>query len=222
MFGGFIIGYILCLETVVHLYRRIGAALAGLTAFVVIAGSAIAQDTGDTAAMLSPRVIGNADAPVTIVEYFSLTCPHCASFHNDVYDDLKKKYVDTGKVKFIYSDFPLDGVGLRAAMMARCVDERRYPGVIQVLFKTQNNWARAADPIAELKKIGQLAGLGEEAIESCMQSEALANGILAERQKAGASGVQSTPTFRIEGQLYPGSRSIEEFSEILDPLVTKN
>ena len=70
MFGGFIIGYILCLETVVHLYRRIGAALAGLTAFVVIAGSAIAQDTGDTAAMLSPRVIGNADAPVTIVEYF--------------------------------------------------------------------------------------------------------------------------------------------------------
>jgi len=125
-------------------------------------------------------------------------------------------------VKFIYSDFPLDGVGLRAAMMARCVDERRYPGVIQVLFKTQNNWARAADPIAELKKIGQLAGLGEEAFESCIQSEALANGILAERQKAGASGVQSTPTFRIEGQLYPGSRSIEEFSEILDPLVAKN
>ena len=78
--------------------------------------------------------------------------------------------------------------GLRAAMMARCVDERRYPGVIQVLFKTQNNWARAADPIAELKKIGQLAGLGEEAFESCIQSEALANGILAERQKAGCVG----------------------------------
>lgn len=205
-----------------HLYRRIGAALAGLAALVAISSSALAQDTGDVAAMLSPRVIGNPDAPVTIVEYFSLTCPHCASFHNDVYDDMKKKYVESGKVKFVYSDFPLDGVGLRAAMMARCVDERRYPGVIQVLFKTQNNWARAADPVAEIKKIGQLAGLGADAFESCMQSEALSNGILAERQKASASGVQSTPTFRIEGKLYPGSRSIEEFSEIIDPLIAKN
>jgi protein-disulfide isomerase len=206
----------------VHLNRRIGAALAGFAAFVVIASSAPAQEPSDTAAMLSERVIGNADAPVTIVEYFSLTCPHCAGFHNDTYADLKTKYVDTGKVKFVYRDFPLDGAGLRAALMARCVDERRYPGVIQVLFKTQNNWARAADPVAEIKKIGQLAGLGDDAFQSCLQSETLANGILAKRQEASAAGVQSTPTFKIEGQIYSGLRSLEEFSEILDPLLAKN
>ena len=205
-----------------HLYRRIGAALAGVTAFVMIAGSAPAQNTGDTAAMLSERVIGSADAPVTIIEYFSLTCSHCAGFHNDTYAGLKAKYVDTGKVKFVYRDFPLDGVGLRAAMMARCVDEQRYVGVIQVLFRTQNNWARAADPVAEIKKIGQLAGLGDDAFQSCLQSEALANGILAKRQEASAAGVRSTPTFEIEGGIYPGSRSLEEFSEILDPLLAKN
>jgi protein-disulfide isomerase len=107
-------------------------------------------------------------------------------------------------------------------MMARCLDEQRYAGVIQVLFRTQNNWARAADPLAEIKKIGQLAGLGDDAFQSCLQSEALANGILAKRQEASAAGVRSTPTFEIEGRIYPGSRSLEEFSEILDPLLAKN
>lgn len=205
-----------------HLYRRLGAALVGLTAFVMISSAASAQEPADVAAMLSERAVGSTDAPVTIVEYFSLTCPHCATFHNDTYADLKEKYVDTGKVRFVYSDFPLDGVALRASMMARCVDESRYAGVIQVLFKTQDNWARAADPVAELKKIGQLAGLGDEAFQSCLQSEALANGILAQRQAGSAAGVQSTPSFQIGGRIYPGSRSLEEFSEILDPLLASN
>jgi len=206
----------------VHLYRRLGAALVGLLAFGMIASAASAQEPADVSAMLSERSVGSADAPVTIVEYFSLTCPHCATFHNDTYADLKEKYVDTGKVRFVYSDFPLDGVALRASMMARCVDESRYAGVIQVLFKTQDNWARAADPVAALKKIGQLAGLGDEAFQSCLQSEALANGILAHRQAGSAAGVQSTPSFQIEGRIYPGSRSLEEFSEILDPLLASN
>ncbi len=205
-----------------HLYRRIGAALIGLMAFVLIAGTASAQQAEDTAAMLTPRVIGSPDAPVTVVEYFSLTCPHCAAFHNDTYAALKEKYVDTGKVKFVYRDFPLDGVGLRAAMMARCIDERGYPGMIQLLFKTQNNWARAQDPVAELRKLGALAGLGDEAFESCVQSDALSNGILAQRQEASAAGVRSTPTFEINGRMYPGSRSIEEFDEILEPLLANN
>ena len=207
-----------------HLYRRIGAVLAGLLALVVVVNTtpALAQSHGDTTALLSERVVGDADAPITIVEYFSLTCSHCAGFHNDVFDDLKAKSVDTGKVKFVYSDFPLDGVALRAAMVARCVDSRRYPGIIQVLFKTQNNWAQASDPVAELRKIGKLAGLGDDAFQSCLQSEALANGILEQRQAASTAGVQSTPTFTIDGQIYPGSRSVEEFSEILDPLLAKN
>jgi len=183
--------------------------------------SASAQDAVDAAAALQERSIGSPDAPVTMIEYFSLTCPACASFHNDVYDDLKEKYLDTGKVRFVYKEFPRDGVDLRAGMMARCADPRRYSGLIQVLFKSQPNWTRARDPIAEIAKIGRLAGIDDATFESCLASEALANGILTGRQNASARGVRSTPTFDIGGQLYAGSRSIEELSEIIDPLLAQ-
>lgn len=221
-YAGTIIGHILCLESAVHLYRRSFAALVGLAAVAALSGTAHAQENGNLAMQLGERSIGAADAPVTIVEYFSLTCPHCATFHNETYEDLKAKYVDTGQVRFVYHEFPLDGVALRASMMSRCVDPARYSGIIQVLFKTQNNWARAGDPVAELRKLARLAGLGDDAFESCLNSEELANGILQQRQEASAAGVQSTPTFQIEGRMYPGSRSIEEFSEILDPLLANN
>ncbi len=205
-----------------RLYRGIGAVLAGALMLALTATATPAQTAGNVADMLGDRVIGAADAPVTVVEYFSLTCPHCASFHNDTFAALKEKYVDTGKVRFIYRDYPLDGVGLRAAMMARCVNPLRYEGVIQVLFKTQPNWARARDPLAELGKIARLAGIDDTTFSDCVTSEELANGILEVRQTANAAGVERTPTFEINGQLYPGARSIEEFSEILDPLLANN
>ncbi len=204
-----------------RLYRGIGIALAGAISLACATMSASAQDAVDAAAALQERSIGSPDAPVTMIEYFSLTCPACASFHNDVYDDLKEKYLDTGKVRFVYKEFPRDGVDLRAGMMARCADPRRYSGLIQVLFKSQPNWTRARDPIAEIAKIGRLAGIDDARFESCLASEALANGILAERQNASARGVRSTPTFDIGGQLYAGSRSIEELSEIIDPLLAQ-
>ena len=201
------------------LYRAIGTALAGAIALAFATTSAPAQEAIDAPAALQERSIGSPDAPVTVIEYFSLTCPHCASFHNDVYGDLKEKYVDTGKVRFVYKEFPRDGVDLRAGMMARCADPRRYAGLIQVLFKNQPNWTRSSDPVGELAKIGRLAGIDEATFESCLASDELANGLLAERQNASAQGVRSTPTFEIDGQLYPGSRSLEEFSEIIDPLL---
>ncbi len=204
-----------------RLYRGIGIALAGAISLACATMSASAQDAVDAAAALQERSIGSPDAPVTMIEYFSLTCPACASFHNDVYDDLKEKYLDTGKVRFVYKEFPRDGVDLRAGMMARCADPRRYSGLIQVLFKSQPNWTRARDPIAEIAKIGRLAGIDDATFESCLASEALANGILTERQNASARGVRSTPTFDIGGQLYAGSRSIEELSEIIDPLLAQ-
>ena len=204
-----------------RLYRGIGIALAGAISLACATMSASAQDAVDTAAALQERSIGSPDAPVTMIEYFSLTCPACASFQNDVYDDLKEKYLDTGKVRFVYKEFPRDGVDLRAGMMARCADPRRYSGLIQVLFKSQPNWTRARDPIAEIAKIGRLAGIDDAKFESCLASEALANGILAERQNASARGVRSTPTFDIGGQLYAGSLSIEELSEIIDPLLAQ-
>ncbi|MBT4907184.1 MAG: DsbA family protein [Rhodospirillaceae bacterium] len=205
-----------------RLYRGIGTALAGVIALAFAATTAPAQQAIDPAAVLQERSIGSADAPVTVVEYYSYTCPHCASFHNDVYGDLKKKYVDTGKVRFVYREFPLNGVDLRAGMMARCADPRRFSGLVQVLFKNQTSWAQSSDPVSELAKIGRLAGIDDATFQSCIANEELANGLLAERQKASTQGVQSTPTFEIGGQIYPGSRSIEEFSEIIDPLLANN
>jgi len=99
------------------------------------------------------------------------------------------------------------------------VDEKRYPGVISVLFKTQNSWATARDPIGELGKIAALAGLGKEAFESCLQSEELANGVLTSRQEGTAAEVNSTPTFMVNGKIYAGAHSIEDFTEILDPML---
>jgi len=210
------------LEDYVRLYRGIGTALAGVIALAFAVTTALAQQAIDPVVALSERSIGSPDAPVTVIEYFSLTCPHCASFHNDVYGDLKQKYMDTGKVRFVYREFPRDGVDLRAGMMARCADPRRYAGLVKVLFKNQPNWTRSNDPVGELAKIGRLAGIDDATFESCMASEDLANGLLAARQNASTLGVQSTPTFEIDGQLYPGSQSIEEFSEIIDPLLANN
>ena len=204
------------------LYKGIGTARAGAIAFALAATSAPAQEAIDATAALQERSIGSPDAPVTVVEYFSYTCPFCANFHNDVYGELKEKYVDTGKVRFVYREFPRDGVDLRAGMMARCADPRRYAGLVQVLFKNQPNWTRSSDPVAELAKIGRLAGIDDALFQSCLASEELANGILAKRQDANARGVQSTPTFEIGGRMFPGSRSIEEFSEIIDPLLANN
>jgi len=203
----------------VRLYRGIGTALAGVIALAFAATTAPAQQAIDPAAALQERSIGSADAPVTVIEYFSLTCPACASFHNDVYGDLKAKYVDAGKVRFVYREFPRDGVDLRAGMMARCADPRRYAGIVQVLYKNQPKWTRSNDPVGELAKIGRLAGIDDATFQSCMANQELANGLLAKRQEASSLGVQSTPTFEIVGQLYPGSRSVEEFSEIIDPLL---
>tara|TARA_A100001037_G_scaffold304879_1_gene343157 strand:- start:2042 stop:2707 length:666 start_codon:yes stop_codon:yes gene_type:complete len=217
-----IISYILCSEGLVRLYKGIGTVLAAAIAFAFVSSSTIAQEAIESEALLQERSIGSPDAPVTVVEYFSLTCPACASFHNDVYGDLKEKYVDTGKVRFVYSEFPRDGIDLRAGMMARCADPRRYSGLIQVLFKNQPNWTRSNDPVGEISKIGRLAGIDDELFTACLQSEQLADGILEGRQAASAIGVRSTPTFGINGRLFPGTLSIEEFSEIIDPLLANN
>jgi protein-disulfide isomerase len=180
---------------------------------------AAAEFAIDAKSALKERAIGDPAAPVTMIEYASLTCPHCASFHNDTYKAFKARYIDTGKVRLIYRDFPLDGMALRAAAMARCAVDQRYFGLLEVLYKTQANWARASDPVAELLNVGRLAGINQEMFDACMASEELLDGILAMRQRGSADGVQSTPTFVINGRYYPGSRSIEEFAKIIEPLL---
>lgn len=190
---------------------------------LLLAASLPAHAQVDVEAALADRVMGDADAPVTIIEYASLTCPHCAAFHEGALRDLKTRYIDTGKVKLIYRDFPLDQSALSASMMARCSGEDRYFGFIDILFRSQNNWAGSRDPRRALTQIGRLGGMGGDEIEACLQNEELLDGILRMRQEGSqVFNVQSTPSFIINGELHAGNMPIEDLAEIIDPLIPTN
>jgi len=178
----------------------------------------------DLAAALAERSLGKAEAPVTIIEFSSLTCPHCADFHEKVLPELKARYIDSGKVRLILRDFPLDRVALTGAVLARCAPADRYFGFIDVLFKSQSRWARASDPLKALAQIGKLGGLGEAEFEACQKNQGLIDGLLQHRLEAEKQfNIQSTPTFvfnngqkRIEGAL-----PFERFAEVIDQLLPK-
>ncbi len=188
---------------------------------LLFAGTATAQSI-DAAKALDDRILGDPNAPVEIVAYESLTCPHCAAFHAETYGALKERYIDTGKVRFVFRDFPLDGTALRASMLARCTDPNQFFGLIEVLFRSQQDWARSHDAVGALGQIGRLAGVDDEAFDSCMANEDLLDGIVQMRQEGTDAGVNSTPTFFVNGTIYPGNRTIEEFAEIIDPLLATN
>lgn len=165
------------------------------------------------------HILGDPKAKVTIIEYASLTCPHCAHFAVDILPELKKKYIDTGKVRLIYRNFPLDALAARAAILAKCVNSDQYFAMIDVLFENQMKWMSANDPIAELGKLGRLAGLSDADFKACMDNKSLAESVVAERQGGEAAGVDSTPTMFINGQKSEGALSVEEYDKILQPLL---
>lgn len=174
-----------------------------------------------SAAEPAEQALGDPDAPVTIIEYSSLTCPHCAQFHADVLPELRERYIATGKVRLVYRDFPLDQRALAAAMLARCADPERYFGFLDVLFETQPQWARTED-LTALKQLGRLAGMSEAEMNACLQDQELADAILQMRLDAQQQyDVNSTPTFIIDGEAYAGSRGIDEFAKLIDPLLEK-
>ncbi len=166
------------------------------------------------------RSMGSADAPVTMIEYASLTCPHCASFHKNTLPKLKEAYIDTGKVRLIYRDFPIDAMAFRAAILTRCVEPERYFGMLEVLYGGQEGWSRAQDPMAALRRIGRLAGIGPEKFDACMADKEIGDGILGTRLKASREhDVSTTPTFIINGRKITGAQPYEEFDKILRSLV---
>jgi protein-disulfide isomerase len=176
-----------------------------------------------SAAEVEDHALGDPSAPVTIIEYASLTCPHCAEFHEDVLPQLKERYIVPGKVRLVYRDFPLDQRALAAASLAHCAGPERYFGFLDVLFQTQESWARADDYLAALKRLGKLGGLSEAEMEACLTDEELANRILQTRLDAqNQHEISSTPTFIIDGKAYSGSRGIEEFGELIDPLLDES
>jgi protein-disulfide isomerase len=172
------------------------------------------------AADLGESAIGDAAAPVTIIEYSSLTCPHCAAFHSKTLPELKKRYIDTGKVRLVLRDFPLDQVALKAAVIAHCAGPERRPQFIDVFFAQQASWTRAKDPVQALKQLAQLGGLSADQADACLADKSLEDAVLQARLDGQQKfDISSTPTFIVGGKSYPGDQSIEQFAALIDPLL---
>lgn len=182
------------------------------------------QGTVDMAKVLEPgplpeMSVGKADAPVTIVEYSSLTCPHCAHFHENTLPELKTKYIDTGKVRIIYREFPFDPLAEAGFMLARCSKDNYVP-MVSVLFKQQSNWAASQTPKDALLQIAKLAGFTQESFEACLTDQKLLDDIRAVRARGEKDfKVDSTPTFFINGNVYKGAMTIEEMSAVIDGML---
>lgn len=209
-----------------HVISLAGAAAAGLA----FAGNARAQSRSaegsvDAAKVAEPgklkdMVYGKADAPVTIVEYASLTCSHCADFAVNTFPTIKEKYIDTGKARLIFREFPFDPRATAAFMLARCAPEDRYFPMVEVFFKQQQQWAGAADGEAALLQIAKLAGFTQESFKACLTNQQVLDDVRATMERGSKEfGVSATPTFFINGQKYAGALSVDEMSAIIDKLL---
>ena len=181
----------------------------------------VSMDDLMAANALSDVVQGGADAKVTIVEYASMTCTHCARFHQEVYPALKAKYIDTHKIKFILREFPLDPLATAGFMLARCSgsDEKRS-ALVDLMFNQQKSWAFVDKPIEALLNLSKQAGFTQEAFEACLKNQSLYDGINKIRDRASDKfGVDATPTFYINGVRRSGEMSIDELDKAITPLL---
>jgi protein-disulfide isomerase len=173
-------------------------------------------------AMLAERSLGSPDAKVTVVEYSSLTCPHCADLHREILPQIKTEYIDKGLVRWVLRDFPLDGRAMAAAMVARCVPPDRYFGFTDMLFRDQQTWARSNDPLTDIKVRAQLAGLSSADVDACLADKQLLQGIQQRAQEAQQrDGISSTPSFRIDGRTVSGVRSVADLKAPIDEALVK-
>lgn len=211
--------------------------LAALTRRMAIAGAAVAclalpalaQSTNSAplkdvmqAGPLGDRVLGKADAPVTIVEYASFTCVHCANFHLNTMPGLKEKYIDTGKVKLIFREFPFDAMATAMSMLARCSTPERYYPLVDLFFRRQEAIMTSQKPLDELQSAARLAGFTQESFEACLKNQSVYEGVNAvKKHGAETLGVNSTPTFFINGTRVSGNQSLAELDKLLEPLLPK-
>lgn len=199
---------------------RLTSSVATLVVTLMIASGAGAAPLS-TEEALSDRVLGDPEAPITIIEYASLTCPHCARFHMETLPKLKSEWIDTGKAKLIYRDFPTAPAGpsFAASMIARCAAKERYFSFVDAFFRTQATWVASPDPRGALGQMARLGGMSEADFEQCLENEALLTGIRQRAQEGGAEfAIQSTPSLVINGKLYAGNRSYDELVDILESL----
>jgi protein-disulfide isomerase len=199
------------------------AALFGFSPLRLI-GGAKAQSVADVAKPVSlpDMALGPADAPVTITEFASMTCPHCAAFNADVFPKIKSEYIDTGKIRYVFREFPLDIKAAAGSMLARCIakdDAGKYFAVIDLLFKQQNDWVMK-NTTETLTRIGKQAGLTQQAVEDCLKDQALLDKIAADQKYAAeVLKVDSTPTFFVNGEKIKGETSFDEFAKRINPLL---
>ena len=161
-------------------------------------------------------ILGNPEAPIEIIEYASMTCPHCAAFHNDTLPQLKAEWIDTGRARLIFREFPLDRLAVVASAVARCSGPDHYFGFIDVLFETQSTWARAEDPVEAIKQIVRMGGLDPAMVDTCMADSVVIDGIIATRIHGEQNyEIKSTPSIIIDGELHAGDMSYEELDAML-------
>ncbi|GEO13087.1 DsbA family protein [Microvirga aerophila] len=190
-----------------------------MTSFPALAQNVAPQDLA-VPGPLGDVALGPADAKVTIIEYASLTCSHCAAFHKESWPELKKRYVDTGKVRFILREFPLDPLATAGFMLARCDGEGKYYPITDLLFDQQRNWAFTEKPLDALRSMMRQAGFSQEKFDACLKDQKLYDAVNAVKNRGmDQFKVDSTPTFFINGQRHPGNLSIDELEKIIKPLL---
>ncbi|QIE56267.1 DsbA family protein [Pikeienuella piscinae] len=211
-----------------HYLTRRGAVALGVGLAALAARPAFAEDLEERGYALGDVVLGQADAPVTIVEYLSLTCPHCAHFHEESYPEIKAKYIDTGKAKMIVREIYFDQFGLWSSMTARCGGEMGYYRLIDSFLSRQQTWyldhVRAFNEtknpqpiIGEMKKIGRLAGLSNERMDACLGDQDFLERLVKDFQTtSGEDEVRSTPTFFVNGERVEGAISAEAMAAEID------
>ena len=209
--------------------RKIWFGLTGLVSLLGVSlgtvSAAPPQPTADPRALLQvtkdDRILGKPDAPITIVEYASLTCPHCAHFQAEVLPEIKKQWIDTGKAKLVLRDFPLDEEALRAAMIARCAPPARYYAFADTFFAAQDKWVRERDYQGALAKLARLGGMGKEEFDACLRNKQLEDSIVESRFVASKTlDVNSTPTFFINGNKFTGAPTAQDFAANLESATT--
>ena len=197
-----------------------GIAAAALAASTALGGGhAFAQSPVGVAGPLGDVWMGNPDAKVSVIEYASLTCGHCANFHKDTWPALKAKYIDTGKVRFLLREFPLDPLATAGFMLARCNGNDKYYPMTDLLFAQQRNWAFTEKPVDALSTMVKQAGFTQESFEACLKRQDIYDAITVVKDGGAKAGVDSTPTFFINGQKRSGALTIAEFDKILEPLL---
>lgn len=174
------------------------------------------SDAGD-GPVYREMIYGDPQAPVTIVEYASLTCSHCATFHNTVFPQLKEEYIDTGKVRLVFRDFPLDGLAMAGAMLARCAPGDRGKAMINVMFGQQATWVTSQSPIEPLTSYARLAGMSEDDVNACLENEGIMTAIREQQETASnLYQIQATPTFFIDDVKVEGARPFDYMAEIIE------